>query len=161
VRGRDLGFKGGDFMSRLTVVSTFLIFIFLNGPLGFASEDLSIPKVPANPLPTKRDLPALDCTNLVEGFKDYNKMARNHDLSIADFVQELSSVMSNWYEAFKRWEGETVTIERGTFSPIQKGSEEIYQVVDLVYENSEFLERRLLQLIDQTEKCIVKSDIKK
>lgn len=138
-----------------------LILASLFLPLSFAQASRVLSEAPKDTLPTKQEFPALDCANLVDGLKDYNKMARSHDLSIADFVQELSSVMSNWYEAFKPWEGETVTIERGTFAPIQKGSDEIYEVVDLVYENSEFLERRLQQLIDQTEKCIVKSDPKK
>lgn len=95
-----------------------------------------------------------DCSQIVAEFEAYSKKVNENNLAVANFVGEVSVAMDDWYAEYSGFEGQTVSIEPGYFTPLQEGADGIAEIVDLAYQQLDTLEQEGLRFKNRLEQCL-------
>ena len=106
-------------------------------------------------LPVDTAQPNIPCAQIPQRLEAYNKMARQHDIAIANFLGEVTGKMSIWYDTLLPLEGSPQTLPVGVFAPLQDGAGKITQVSDLAWENSALLANEMDRLIISLGECVL------
>ncbi|MCB0407883.1 MAG: hypothetical protein KDD34_06740 [Bdellovibrionales bacterium] len=96
----------------------------------------------------------LACSEIMGALKEYNELARGNEAAIADFLLEITTVMYDWHNQLSPLEGKQILIPNGTFQPIYDGTQQIEEIVGIVYENSDQLKARMELIIESLESCL-------
>jgi hypothetical protein len=132
------------------------IYIVIALAWGLNAYAVVLPEIPAAPsdrLPIDTAEPSVPCDQIIDRLTTYNDMAREHDTSITGFLGEVTSKLSDWHALLLPLEGKQTTIEPGTFSPLLKGSEEISNITNRAYDNSDLLRQEMEKLINSLRDC--------
>lgn len=140
-------------MRRLSVL--ILMTVFSTSALAVELKD--IPQAPQDRLPIDTAEPSIPCDQIVERLVKYNQMARENDATIAGFLGEVTMKLTEWFDLLSPLEGSTQNLKPGTFSPLQKGSEQISNITNLAFDNSDLLAQELDKIIVSLESCGVGS----
>jgi hypothetical protein len=116
-----------------------------------------IPAAPENRLPIDTAEPSVPCDQIVERLLKYNQMARENDASISGFLGEVTMKLTEWYDLLSPLEGTPQTLKAGTFSPLQRGSEQISNITNLAFDNSDLLAQELDKIVVSLQACGVGS----
>lgn len=110
-------------------------------------------KVPFQPKPVfSTDIP---CTDLVRHIEEYRQFRNDSDLAVTNFVEQLNGAVDNWVTTLKPLEDKTTVIETGFFKPIEDGSKSLKDSVPLLYQNSDYFDAHLKDVIvPAIEKCL-------
>jgi hypothetical protein len=134
------------------------IFLFLAWSMSAQAVVLAdIPAAPTDRLPIDTAEPSVPCDQIIDRLTTYNDMAREHDTSITGFLGEVTSKLSDWHALLSPLEGTQTTIEPGTFSPLLKGADEINNITNRAYDNSDLLRQEMGKLINSLRDCGVGS----
>ena len=106
-------------------------------------------------LPVDTAQPNIACDQIAKRLEDYNKMARQHDVSVANFLNEVTGKMSIWYDMLSPLEGTQQILPVGVFAPLQDGTGKITQVADLAWENSALLANEMDRIKTSLGECVV------
>lgn len=106
-------------------------------------------------LPVDSTQPNIPCDQIASRLTDYNSMARQHDLSVANFLAEVTGKMNEWYGVLSPLEGSQEKIGVGVFAPLQDGADKISQVTDLAWENSALLANEMDRIQNSLKDCVL------
>lgn len=141
----------GDAMSRLSILILAAIFF------GLDAQALTLAEIQAGPdkaLPINVEDPnPIPCGQIATRLEDYNRMARQHDLSVSTFLGEVTGKMLSWYDLLQPLEGTPDSLPIGVFAPLQDGANKITAVTDLAYENSSLLATEMDRIIQSLKEC--------
>ena len=138
------------FLALLILISTF-------STSTFAVELKDLPEAPQDRLPIDTAEPSIPCELITERLLKYNQMARENDGTIAGFLGEVTTKLTEWHELLSPLEGTQQNLQPGTLSPLQKGSEQISNITNLAFDNSDLLAQELDKIIVSLQSCGVGS----
>jgi len=113
----------------------------------------SIPDAPTTRLPIKLDAPNYACAEIAERLTQYNAMARSHDQSITAFLSQVVEKVLGWYSLLQPLENTSAPIAADTFLPLQAGGNQISEITNLAFDNSELLANELDRIIVSLSFC--------
>ena len=130
------------------------LFAFLVAQAAHASIQLDlIPDYSDKALPIESSQPNIPCDQIPQHLQKYNEMARQHDLSVANFLGEVVNKMNGWYDTLQPIENSQTPIPTDTFYPLKDGAEKISRVTDLAFENSSLLAGEMDRILSSLENC--------
>ncbi len=121
-----------------------------------AQQAITLPEINASAdktLPIDVSQQNIPCAQIITRLEDYNRMARQHDLSVATFLGEVTGKMLSWHDLLQPLEGTLDAVPSGVFAPLQDGANKISAVTDLAYENSALLANEMDRLIQSLKEC--------
>lgn len=125
--------------------------------ISFNAAALTLPEISAGPdkaLPIDLgDQTKIPCSEISSRLDQYNRMARQHDSSVATFLGEVTGRMLGWYDLLQPLEGASDSLPIGVFAPLQDGANKIATVTDLAYENSSLLATEMDRIIQSLKEC--------
>lgn len=127
---------------------------------GLAANAVVLPDVPAAPsdrLPINAAEPSVPCDQIIDRLTIYNEMAREHDAGVYGILRRSDRKLSDWHSILSPLEGTQTTLEVGTFSPLLKGADEINNITNRAYDNSDLLRQEMEKLINSLRDCGVGS----
>lgn len=113
-----------------------------------------LPPIPLNPLPISKSIDEPSCDQLVERLESIRKMMTEHHESVGTFIDEVSARIDRWYRDLAPLETSKAIIPLGHFAPLKAGAEEITEVLNLVYDNADYLDRHLESVQNGLAKCL-------
>lgn len=119
----------------------------------FAVELKDIPPAPQDRLPIDVSEPSIPCDQIIDRLLKYNQMARENDGAIAGFLGEVTTKITEWYDILSPLEGTQQKLKPGAFAPLQKGAEQISNVTNLAFDNSDLLAQELDKIILSLQSC--------
>ncbi|MBX3021324.1 MAG: hypothetical protein KF799_06555 [Bdellovibrionales bacterium] len=134
------------------MIRTLLLLFFSLNVHALTLEPL--PEAPTDRLPiNKEDGSNYACAEIADRLVDYNNMARSHDQSVSGFLSQVVERVMNWYSLLQPLEGTTQAIPADTFQPLQSGAEQISNITNLAFDNSELLANELDRIIVSLRQC--------
>lgn len=127
--------------------------VFTAGLHAHAVQLDNIPQAPEKRLPINKDGGDYACAEIVDRLNDYNTMARSHDQSVSAFLGQVVEKVSSWHSVLQPLEGKAQTIPADTFSPLLTGAEQISNITNLAFDNSELLANELDRIIVSLRQC--------
>lgn len=118
----------------------------------FQLPDLKPPEAPKTQI--KESTTPIACGDLVKAFDNYRAMERAHIESVKGFTENFSQITDLWYTKLSPLEGTQQTIPVDTFAPIKAGSDRVFDLGNMVAENSETLSRELANLSEALRVCL-------
>lgn len=117
---------------------------------------VTLPSLPAStvaPLAVDKGQALYACAEIPERLVAYDKMAREHDQSVAAFLGQVAQKLSEWYDLLHPYESKPV--EKGTFQPLSEGAGQISMVTDLAYDNSALLASEMDRILRSLDACSI------
>lgn len=115
-----------------------------------------IPNAPTARLPINMDAPNYSCAEIAQKLADYNTMARSHDQSVTSFLGQVIDRVGEWYSVLQPLENTATPIAADTFKPLQTGAEQISEITNMAFDNSERLANELDRIIVSLSLCEIK-----
>ena len=126
--------------------------------LALAAPPLQLPPIEPSiekALPVDTTEPNIPCDQIPARLADYNSMARQHDLSVANFLAEVTSKLVQWHDLLTPLEGSQQNLPVGVFAPLQDGADKVTQVADLAWENSALLANEMDRIQNSLKECVL------
>lgn len=122
-----------------------------------AAAALPLQSLPPNPTfdfdPSEDgDIPT--CDQVMERIQRLQKITEESQLSVIGFMEESAGVMQGWHDALQPLEGQQAAIPSGTFSPLQEGAGQIFEVTQLAYQNADYVILELQKVTQALTKCL-------
>ncbi len=126
--------------------------------LGINAGAVTLPEISATSekaLPINAAEPNIPCDQIAKRLDDYNKLARQHDVAVANFLNEVISKIDIWYNLLSPLENTQQILPVGVFLPLQDGVSKITQVADLAWENSALLANEMDRIKASLSECVL------
>lgn len=126
----------------------------VHGTVAAAVTLAPIPSATPSPLPVDQPPASVDCAHLKARLQAYNQMARSHDQSVLGLLSDSSNVIHSWYDQLKPLEGTRGSIQKGTFDALDSGAQEIDNVTNMAFADSDYLAQDMDQILQSMDACL-------
>lgn len=152
-----IGFHiGGRFYQGF--IEGLLLVLILGGGVAGGETKLHLPEISAlgnfAPMTLVRSQASGDCSTLADRFRQLADLNQQNSQGISDYLGDLSSLMQVWYQDLAPLEGNNVFINKGSFSPIARTSENVGASAQIVAKNSSELQAILESLVNELTQCL-------
>ena len=136
-----------------SIKSLFFVTMTLGATPALSQILPEIPQAPQTQLPIDPSEPNIACDQILARLEKYNQMAREHDGSVAGFLGEVTQKLVDWYDLLSPFENSDRKIPVDTFQPLLRGSDQVANITNLAFDNSDLLAIEMEKIIASLRNC--------